>query len=39
MANRWMLATTYQTSFINYIYEGQKKSYGTRLGRHFKRRI
>lgn len=34
-----MLAITYQTSFISYIYEGQKKSYGTRFGRHFKCRI
>jgi len=31
-----MLVITYQTSFINYIYEGQKKSYGTWFRSHFK---
>jgi hypothetical protein len=29
-----MSTITYQSSFINYIYEGQKKSYGTWFGRH-----
>ncbi len=27
---------TYQLSFINYIYEGQEKSYGTWFGRYSK---
>jgi len=32
-----MRIITYQSSFIDYIYEGQKKSYGTWFGRYFER--